>query len=62
VTEFLAYPFMQRALLAGLLVGCSASVLGVLVILRRSAFFGDAIAHASLAGVQRTDRTSAAGF
>jgi ABC-type Mn2+/Zn2+ transport system permease subunit len=51
VTEFLAYPFMQRALLAGLLVGCSASVLGVLVILRRTAFFGDAIAHASLAGV-----------
>lgn len=51
MTEFLAYPFMQRALLAGLLVGCSASVLGVLVILRRSAFFGDAIAHASLAGV-----------
>jgi len=51
VIEALAYPFMQRALLAGLLVGLVASLLGVLVVLRRSAFFGDAVAHASLAGV-----------
>ncbi|HEU5322317.1 MAG TPA: metal ABC transporter permease, partial [Methylomirabilota bacterium] len=49
--EALGYPFMQRALAAGLLVGALASVLGVLVVLRRSAFFGDAVAHASLAGV-----------
>ena len=42
---------MQRALLAGILVGGITSLLGVLVVLRRSAFFGDAIAHASLAGV-----------
>ena len=49
--ELLAYPFMQRALLAGILVGSMTSLLGVLVVLRRSAFFGDAIAHASLAGV-----------
>jgi len=51
VIEALAYPFMQRALAAGLLVGFFASLLGVFVILRRSAFFGDAVAHASLAGV-----------
>jgi zinc transport system permease protein len=51
VIESLAYPFMQRALAAGLLVGLVASLLGVFVILRRSAFFGDAVAHASLAGV-----------
>jgi zinc transport system permease protein len=49
--EALTLPFMQRALLAGLLVGVIASLLGVFVILRRAAFFGDAIAHASLAGV-----------
>lgn len=49
--EALAYPFMQRALVAGLLVGLVASLLGVFVILRRSAFFGDAVAHASLAGI-----------
>lgn len=51
MSEALAYPFMQRALVAGLLVGLVASLLGVFVILRRSAFFGDAVAHASLAGV-----------
>ncbi len=49
--DALAYPFMQRALVAGLLVGLVASLLGVFVILRRSAFFGDAVAHASLAGI-----------
>jgi ABC-type Mn2+/Zn2+ transport system permease subunit len=51
VIDALAYPFMQRALLAGVLVGLITSLLGVLVVLRRSAFFGDAIAHASLTGV-----------
>jgi len=51
VIEALAYPFMQRALAAGLLIGLVASLLGIFVILRRSAFFGDAIAHASLAGI-----------
>jgi len=51
VIDVLAYPFMQRALVAGLLVGLVASLLGIFVILRRSAFFGDAVAHASLAGI-----------
>jgi len=49
--QALSFPFVQRALAAGLLVGVVASLLGVFVVLRRSAFFGDAIAHASLAGV-----------
>lgn len=49
--DALNYPFMQRALAAGMLVGMMTSLLGVFVVLRRSAFFGDAIAHASLAGV-----------
>lgn len=49
--ESLSYPFMQRALAAGLMVGIVAGLLGVLVILRRAAFFGDAVAHASLAGI-----------
>jgi ABC-type Mn2+/Zn2+ transport system permease subunit len=51
VIDAFAYPFMQRALVAGLLVGLVTSLLGVFVILRRSAFFGDAVAHASLAGI-----------
>jgi zinc transport system permease protein len=51
VFDALAYPFMQRAMAAGVLVGVMTSLLGVLVVLRRSAFFGDAIAHAALTGV-----------
>lgn len=49
--EFLQYGFMQRALLAGVIVGISCSVLSNFVILRKMSFYGDAVAHASLAGV-----------
>ncbi len=49
--DALSLPFFQRALAAGLAVGLVTSFLGVFVVLRRSAFFGDAVAHASLAGV-----------
>lgn len=47
----LALPFMQRALIAGVLLGALLAVLGVFATLRRMAFFGEGIAHASLAGV-----------
>lgn len=49
--ELFYLPFMQRALLSGLLLGVSLSLLGVLVVLKKSAFFGDAIAHFSFAGI-----------
>ena len=49
--EILQYQFMQRALVAGILVGITLSLLGVFVVLRKSAFFGDAIAHFSFAGI-----------
>lgn len=45
------YPFMQRALVAGILLAGLFAYLGVFVVLRRMAFFSDGIAHASLAGV-----------
>lgn len=44
-------PFMQRALVAGLLLGALLAVLGVFATMRRMAFFGEGIAHASLAGL-----------
>ena len=47
----LSYPFMQRALIAGLLLGLLLASLGVLATLRKMAFFGEGIAHASLAGI-----------
>jgi zinc transport system permease protein len=49
--EALQLPFMQRAVLAGLLVGGLASYLGVLVVQRRLSFLGDGLAHAAFAGV-----------
>ncbi len=49
--EALTLPFMQRALLAGLLVGAMASYLGVFVVQRRMSFLGSGLAHAALGGV-----------
>lgn len=49
--EIFGLPFMQRAFLAGILAATTSAFLGIFVILRRSSFFGDAIAHASLAGI-----------
>jgi manganese/iron transport system permease protein len=47
----LQYPFMQRGLLAALMVGVLCSVIGSYVVLRGMAFIGDALAHAVLPGV-----------
>ena len=49
--EILQFAFMQRALVAGILTGSALSLLGVFVVLRKSAFFGDAVAHFAFAGV-----------
>lgn len=43
--------FMQRALIAGAFLGILLASLGAFVTLRRMAFFGEGIAHASLAGI-----------
>jgi zinc transport system permease protein len=45
------YGFMQRALIAGLVVATVCGVLGVFVVLRRTAPLGDALAHVSFGGV-----------
>jgi zinc transport system permease protein len=49
--EALTTPFMQRALLAGLLIAPLLGLFGVIVSMRKMSFFGEGIAHASLAGV-----------
>jgi len=51
LTEPFALEFMQRALVASLIVGVVCSVLGCFVVLRAMAFLGDALAHAVLPGV-----------
>ncbi len=47
----LAYEFMQRGLLASVIVGILCAVVGCYVVLRGMAFLGDALAHAILPGV-----------
>ena len=42
---------MQRAFLAGVVLGGLLAYLGVFVVLKRMSFFSDGIAHASLSGV-----------
>lgn len=49
--EPLTYGFMQRGLLASILVGVLCAVVGCYVVLRSMAFMGDALAHAILPGV-----------
>jgi ABC-type Mn2+/Zn2+ transport system permease subunit len=46
-----AFPFMQRALFAGVLVGAGLALFGVFALARKLSFFGEGIAHASLAGI-----------
>ena len=47
----LEFEFMQRALLAVMLVGVVSAVVGAFVVVRGMAFIGDALAHSSFAGV-----------
>ncbi len=47
----LALPFMQRALLAGLLSGAMGGLLGSVAVLRQLAFFSDALGHSALLGL-----------
>ncbi|MGP3972293.1 metal ABC transporter permease [Streptomyces sp. 6N223] len=49
--EVLDYAFMQRALLASLLIGMTAPAVGVYLVQRRQALMGDGIGHVALTGV-----------
>lgn len=49
--EMFTYPFMQRALVAGVLVGFLASYYGVFVVQRGLSFLGSGLAHAAFGGV-----------
>ncbi len=49
--DFLDYGFMQRAMIAALLVGLTAPTVGVYLVQRRLALIGDGLGHVALAGV-----------
>ncbi len=51
VVELFQLPFMQRALIGGILSGLTGGMLGSFAILRQLSFFSDALGHASLLGI-----------
>ena len=51
LTDPMAYGFMQRGLVAALLVGVVCAVMGTFVVLKGLAFIGDAVSHAAFPGL-----------
>lgn len=49
--DILQFGFIQRAIAAGIILALVLAFLGIFVVARRMAFFGDGIAHSSLAGI-----------
>ena len=49
--EIVGQPFMQRALLGGLLTGALGGLLGSFAVLRQLSFFSDALGHSALLGI-----------
>lgn len=51
MAEVLSMPFMQRAMIAGVLISAAASYFGVFVVQRRLSFLASGLAHAAFGGV-----------
>jgi ABC-type Mn2+/Zn2+ transport system permease subunit len=51
IDPFTTNTFLQRALIAGVLVSVSCGIVGTFIILRGLAFMGDALAHGVLPGI-----------
>jgi manganese/iron transport system permease protein len=51
ILDPMAYAFMQRGLVAALIVGVVCAVMGTFVVLKGLAFIGDAVSHAAFPGL-----------
>jgi zinc transport system permease protein len=51
VFEILQFGFMQRALISGIAVAVSCSVIGLFLVLRRQSLYGDALSHVAFGGI-----------
>ena len=51
VLEVLEFGFMQRALIAGIAVAITTSVIGLFLVLRKNSLFGDALSHVAFGGI-----------
>ncbi|MHA1279042.1 MAG: metal ABC transporter permease [Candidatus Helarchaeota archaeon] len=48
--KLFTYLFVQKAMIAGILIGLMGAIIGVFILLRGLVFFGEAIAHSAFAG------------
>jgi zinc transport system permease protein len=51
IQDFLQFPFLQRALAAGLLIALTGGLIGVFITQRKMSFLGSGLAHAAFGGV-----------
>jgi zinc transport system permease protein len=51
IFEIFQYGFMQRALISGIAVAISCSVVGLFLVLRRQSLYGDALSHVAFGGI-----------
>jgi zinc transport system permease protein len=49
--DILSYGFMQRALLTGIVVSITCSMIGLFLVLKRYSLFGDALSHVAFGGI-----------
>ena len=49
--DMLQFDFMQRAIVAGLLVGLICPIIGIFIVLKKQALMGDGLGHIAFAGV-----------
>ena len=62
MSDLLSLDFMRNALLAALLVGAAAPLVGVFLVQRRMSLIGDGLGHMALAGVGVGVVTSTSGW
>lgn len=51
IMEFLSFAFVQRAIIAGVLIAIVTAALGVFLVLKRLSLIGDSLSHVALTGV-----------
>ena len=45
IIEMMSYPFIQRAMIVGILITLSAALIGVTLVLKRYSMIGDGLSH-----------------
>ena len=51
VCEYMSYPFVRYAFVAGVLISLCSSLLGVTLVLKRYSFIGDGLSHVAFGAI-----------